>query len=279
MLPFGNGAGKRQSNPTALPKVWGERWYAGATTSDLAGTGGDFDDGSEVIIDGGMTDYQVTAARYENARRKRLRTLRRLMALNEEGRRQHMIALKPKNDNKVEDEMNTQRHALQLHQQRGPPLICDRFDNIVTFLVANRHQLALDSMYFTMPENTLLGHINRLGTLFHLTRGHFRIFLRVCMQRQILFSWENRGAGMVTRLDAGWPAAPPEPAAQPASKLPFLFNAFVRKSQGIKTGFPDWDIEVLRRMFNETQKAHRRVEREAFEEILEWCVFRKIEWV
>lgn len=278
VLPFGNGAGKISNNPTALPKVWGERWYKGATTSELAGAGGDFDDGSEVIIDRGMTDDEITAARYENARRRRLKTLRRLMAFNEAARRE-MMATRTGDGHKAKDEINAELQALQLNQEQVPPLICDRFDDIVTFLVANRQRLALESIYFAMPENTLLGHINRLGGLFHLTQRHFRIFLRVCTQRKTHFSWENRGAGMVTRISAGWAATSPQPFAQPNSKLPMQFNAFVRASRGIKTGFPDWDIELLRGTFNASQQARRRVDRETFGYILEWCVFRKMEWV
>ncbi len=71
-----------------------------------------------------------------------------------------------------------------------PEHVCLRWDEIAQFLFDNREpgKLALDSLDFPMPEQTMLSHVVNLAVPpFAITAEEFREFLWVCHQRRLLF--------------------------------------------------------------------------------------------
>jgi hypothetical protein len=66
----------------------------------------------------------------------------------------------------------------------------DRYEENRRYILANRAQgrLCLDTMYFVMPENTLLNHIRLLGGL-QITTKEWRDYLRIADDRQELFAY------------------------------------------------------------------------------------------
>jgi len=73
------------------------------------------------------------------------------------------------------------------YPQFDPGCSTDQYEQIRDFLFANRQQLALDSLYFDMPEHLILAYINRLGT--DLQPSIWRGFLLSCGGRRQLFRY------------------------------------------------------------------------------------------
>ncbi|KAF7864032.1 hypothetical protein EAF04_006997 [Stromatinia cepivora] len=77
-----------------------------------------------------------------------------------------------------------------LEDQDLPP--CPRFDEISTYLIENRRQLALHTMCFAMPEHTLRDYILRLGGL-KISAQEWRAYLLHCESVPYLFRFESEG--------------------------------------------------------------------------------------
>ncbi|KAF7943777.1 uncharacterized protein EAE97_005847 [Botrytis byssoidea] len=71
-----------------------------------------------------------------------------------------------------------------------PP--CPRFDEISRYLINNRRELALHTMCFAMPENTLRDYILRLGGL-EISAKEWRAYLLHCEAVPYLFRFQPHG--------------------------------------------------------------------------------------
>ncbi|KUJ16032.1 uncharacterized protein LY89DRAFT_783262, partial [Mollisia scopiformis] len=133
---------------------------------------------------------------------------------------------------------------------------CPRYDAIKKHFLGNRgpQELAFDSMEFDIPEPTLLRYIQDRGGI-SLDAEDLRSFLHCCNVKKELFNYRPfPGTGMVTRIPAGWPAAPPKPiramqtpdqANYDKIKKVLLDNEFQDTMYGTRGEFRDMPIGDL----------------------------------
>jgi len=174
------------------PRIFGSRfeWDQGRTDNLVS-----FPDGldNEVPLSDSMTPQQRKTAQFENNRRwQALRVAQALVNINSS--QIHLI-------NKI---LGADQHgAIVDHGSQnptngfgGPPTFqyprfdpgCPRFEEIQLQLASDigRRVLALDSLYFEIPEHVLLDYFIRSGMQIDATE--LRGFLLVCESRVRLFS-------------------------------------------------------------------------------------------
>ncbi|KAI6716060.1 hypothetical protein JHW43_001444 [Diplocarpon mali] len=144
-----------------------------------------------------------------------------------------------------------------------PVYECARWDAIAQYMCAHRApgDLALDTLDFPMPEQTMFRHVHDDGLgMPGITPDEFRDFLRVCNQRKLLFSYRPfPGAGTLRRIPTGWP---PAPVVRPRRKAPVDGPTVQDLSTLLRDGdfqenvyrdygeFRDVDFEHLRNVVN-----------------------------
>ncbi|ESZ96997.1 hypothetical protein SBOR_2613 [Sclerotinia borealis F-4128] len=85
---------------------------------------------------------------------------------------------------------NSLYQSIDIRDNDLPP--CPRFDETSTYLIDNRRQLALHTMCFVMPENTLRDYILRLGGLA-ISAYEWRAYLLHCEALPYLFRFKPEG--------------------------------------------------------------------------------------
>lgn len=134
-----------------------------------------------------MTEAEIARTRINNLRKKRLRRIAgSLLLLHKE----RLDFLKEMDKTNIKDPVPPPAGPRPKDPNRVAD--CPEFGYIQEYLFKNRLQLALDSMDFEMPENTLYSYIITNGNIT-LPQGSkfepkmWRAFLQVCHQRKHLF--------------------------------------------------------------------------------------------
>ncbi|PBP19973.1 hypothetical protein BUE80_DR009195 [Diplocarpon rosae] len=200
-------------------------------------------DGS-LPLNRGMSTAERTRVKAENARRRQAQDIL--------GRMTSLISVRAPEIEAVDDPDSPE-----------PVCECPRWDMIAEYMFAHREpgDLALDTLDFPMPEQTMFKHVHDDGLgMPGITPYEFRDFLRVCNQKKLLFSYTPfPAAGTLRRLPAGWPPAPlfrPQRRAPVDSLTMQDFAALLREDDFQETiyreygEFRDIDFEHLRNVVN-----------------------------
>jgi hypothetical protein len=132
-----------------------------------------------------MTEGEIARTKIDNLKKKRLRRIagavlliqqKRLEILNEMDKSDITAAVPPPPGPKP----------------KAPTIVCPEFGYIQEYLFKNRLQLALDTMDFEMPENTLYSYMITQGNITleggsKLEPEMWRSFPQLCERRKHLF--------------------------------------------------------------------------------------------
>ncbi|CAG8949754.1 hypothetical protein HYFRA_00004076 [Hymenoscyphus fraxineus] len=102
---------------------------------------------------------------------------------------------------------------LKLPRENVPT--CSIFNEIVAYLFSKRSALAINSMNFWIPANTLFCYISRERGLLGFGYETWKSFLRVCKYNNSIFQYKEEGAGMVHRIAKDWPRELLDPRLAP----------------------------------------------------------------
>ncbi|RDW62041.1 hypothetical protein BP6252_11474 [Coleophoma cylindrospora] len=234
-----------------------------------------------------MSAADVSAAMLENERRSQAALIQHLATLA--GQERAAFDLEAVNTG-IHSQADRPYAEGELESPDSPHV--PRFNEIRQHLVAYYWQLGIHSFDSQLPENTMLKYILEHGVL-KLTAHEWRKFLRRCEQEKILFRWRlERGLGILTRTDAGWPAmrgssthSAPRPPLQ-------KWNIFKQGTDALQNNgwlrrmfpddnFDDFDMDDFRRWLNQikdpqTKQVPRRGAANYFSLIeilgcIEWC--------
>jgi len=138
-------------------------------------------------LNAGMTEGEIARTRIDNQKKKRLRRIAGALLLIQKER---VEILKEMEKTDITDAGPAQQGP----KPKKPLLECPEFGYIQEHLFKNRMQLALDTMDFDMPENTLYSYIMTQGNIAlehgsKLEPEMWRSFLQICDRRKHLFKW------------------------------------------------------------------------------------------
>ncbi|APA05643.1 hypothetical protein sscle_01g004130 [Sclerotinia sclerotiorum 1980 UF-70] len=169
---------------------------------------------------------------------------------------------------------------------------CSRYDEIKSYLINQKRELAIDTMKFRMPEHTLHQYIRRNGGI-DLSADEWREFLLNCTERKELFQIRQKNGKLPTpyhailrMLSTGWStnlAAPDTPVQVNISRAQAecFFNASViyltdRKEPWYRLDFWDADVEIFRTLCNNWLVANNRGD-PLPKDIFEACIHARVQ--
>ncbi|RDW66984.1 hypothetical protein BP5796_09733 [Coleophoma crateriformis] len=206
-----------------------------------------------------MSPAEVSAAMLENERRSQAALIQQLATLDGQERAAFDLEAAKTGIHSQADRQYAEGEPESPDWPHVP-----RFNEIRQHLTDYYYQLGIHSFDSQLPENTMLKYILEHG-LLKLTAHEWRKFLRRCEQQKVLFRWRlERGLGIVTRTDAGWPVmrAPSTPSAPrpPLQK----WNIFKQATNALQNNrwldrmfpddnFDDFDMGDFQRVLNETR--------------------------
>lgn len=140
----------------------------------------DLDLAKDLILNVGKTNSEIRAIKKDIARREQ--AFRILERLNDSS----PSARQPDNGTPSDTlDANSQSGNTSSGGSNSEPS-CPRFEEIRTYMISKRKELAIDRMECKMPENVMHAHILRVGGLL-LSHVEWRQFLLCCDWKQQMF--------------------------------------------------------------------------------------------
>ena len=182
---------------------------------------------------------------------------------------------------------------------------CPRYQEIRSYLLRNRNELALDTMNFKMPDHILLAHILNNGFLVidydewtaflivaHRAKDLFSyvLFLPSFHRHWVIKSYDTITTGHITRIPNGWPTIPKLSKKAPAPIGDDVVRAFNMCSKRIENrlvcfhdDYLDFDIEEFHYYLNRHLDGNnlkkqfsalpQGFSRDDIQILLEWCSY------